>query len=137
MRPSWYRCAHSTVNRRDELAALRAGIRRLYGDPAIVTEFGLVDITLPVKIVGFDKLTLRLSYARILRQGGGDLPVTITTTGRVLGLLPGGADPHARLRELRADLIAVTPDHRLPRLAWQRLPPQLPEALQLLARLAG
>lgn len=132
----WFRCGRTLESTSDYLAELRATVRDLYRED-LARQFGLISVTLPVGITGFDKLAIRLSYARLVKQVTDDSGAAMTASGRVLGLLADGPGMEGTLFRLRDALIQVTPQGHQPRLLWERLPDFEASALVMLDDLSG
>lgn len=132
----WFLCRRSMESTGDDLTELRRSVRELYRDE-LADEFGLIMVMPAPDITGFDKLAIRLSYVRLVKQITEGYAVTMTASGLVLGLLADDPGLTPSLYRLHDAMVEISPQGRQPRLLWERLPDFEASALIMLDELSG
>lgn len=130
----WFLCARQPVHAVDELSLLRAKVIQIY-EQGVAVGRALLVVAAPPGLSGFDRLAVRLSFARIL----GELTaqeVTMAPNGLAVALLSPQTDVRGVMDPLRRRLLTVTTAARPPLVWAETLPVALCDALALLDDLA-
>lgn len=130
----WFHCSRTVAASGDALTLLRERLDCLYasGD---ADGYSLVVVALAPEAGGFDRLAMRLSYARILSEATG-VPAAMTGAALAVALINRDRNLSATLAMLRMRLGRATTTGRPPRVWLERLPAELPMAYELLDELS-
>ena len=131
----WFRCQLEYSMEFDELRRLRTVVSRLY-QAKIAIHYGFIAVTISARINGFDRLTARLSYSRILTEHPHIAEVTLTASGPILGLYRVDPDWEMVITELPRRLTRGGPLPHAPALRIEPLPVEVDAALTLLEDLS-
>ena len=131
----WFQCGRTPVEAGEALVGLRARLRQLYrtADP---DDYSLVVVETPPDTEGFDRLAIRLCYAKILNEQAIS-PAMLAGAGLAVALIRCDDRLSANLAALRMSLGHASGLGRPPQVWLEKLPPRLRMALDLLDELSG